>query len=130
MAYTLSTLEKDGYLHFLVTGENSPESVASYLEECLSICRRKGVRIMLVEDALVGPDLDLDPLFQVIGKAADLAAGVIDLGCYVKTTPGHNAEIVRYGENIAANRRVNVHGFRTVDEAANFIAEYRKISSG
>lgn len=122
MSYSLQTIFDEGFVRFVVTGENSPATLASFLEGCIAICRRSGVRIALIEDRLSGRDVGLEVLFSVIGEACDDARDVADLVCYVKTAPEHDPGIVRFAENIATNHRLNVRVCRNVDEALLLIA--------
>ncbi|MGH8016727.1 MAG: hypothetical protein ACREIA_00275 [Opitutaceae bacterium] len=126
MAYSLQTSVKEDRIHFLATGKNAPAALAALFDECLAICRKTGQRVALLEDALTGPDIELNVLFEVIGHAADAARDQVDLVCYVKTTPGHDPGTVRFAENVASNHKVNVRVFRTVEDAERFIAIGRK----
>lgn len=126
MAYDFEVTHKDNYLHIKVTGENSASAVGSYLRESVARCAEMRSRVALVEDALTGPDLGLDDLFEIIRDAAEAARPVVDLVAYVKTTPGHDTSIVRMAENIAANHEVNVRVFTTVAEAQAFIAHHSR----
>ena len=125
MGYSLQTVFDEGFVRFVVTNENSPATLASFLEGCIAICRRSGTRIALIEDRLSGKDVDLEGLFQIIGDACEGARDLVDLVCYVKTSPEHDPAMVRFAENIATNHRLNVRVCRSVDEALLYIAHAR-----
>ena len=52
MSYKLTVHPRPGYLHILVTGENSRENVTRYMEEVVRECT-----LRLVEERLADPRL-------------------------------------------------------------------------
>lgn len=49
-SYQLTIDEKDGYLHFRVTGPNSPETVRGYLADVYYACAQRICSSILIEE--------------------------------------------------------------------------------
>ena len=121
MAYTLTTEQGPGYLHFRVTGLNTTETLSAYLRDVAETCARLKAQNVLVEENLEGPGLSLGQIFGVAASAGPEAAASIRRFAYVDTNPGHEPSRMRFAENVAANRGLNIRVFRTVDEARGWL---------
>jgi hypothetical protein len=76
MSYQLKIEQKTGYLHVVVTGENSKENVAAYLAEMRGECIARGCYRVLIEERLEGPRLRTLDVFEVIFKGSTQALGL------------------------------------------------------
>jgi hypothetical protein len=63
--YELTIVQKSGYLHGIVTGQNSREAVAGYLKQGLQECIARGFAHILIEARLQGPRLALWDIFEI-----------------------------------------------------------------
>ena len=63
--YTVTFDRRSAYLHVLVTGDNTRENVASYLQDVHRECVAGGYLRVLIEERLDGPRLDAPDVFDV-----------------------------------------------------------------
>jgi len=70
MTYKLTISQKPGYLHAVVTGPNTRENVARYLEELRTECGARGCFRVLVEERLQGPRLEAREVFEIASQGA------------------------------------------------------------
>jgi hypothetical protein len=127
MTYKVTIDPKPAYLHVVVTGQNTKENVASYLEDILSECLSRGCSRMLVEERLEGPRLGTWDVFALASQGSARALGTMKAIAYVDV----NAEggLMRFAETVAVNRALPVTVFPTVAEAeAWLLAADRKAS--
>ncbi len=123
MAYSLQSEDKGDHVHFTVTGTNSFENAMAFLTECASHSIRTGRRRLLIEDRLVGPSLELEQVEALITLLGMVARSAVDAIAYVVPDPRRDRAILRFAENLAALRRINVRAFRDPKEAAWWIRE-------
>lgn len=115
MSYALTILERSGYLHFIVTGVNSRETVAQYLEEIARTCATRGCTRVLIEERLEGPRLGTTDVFFLASSHAPSAAVFFKAIAYVDANAAGG--LMKFAEDVAANRSVPVKVFATVAEA-------------
>ncbi|RME68535.1 MAG: hypothetical protein D6781_10710 [Verrucomicrobia bacterium] len=127
MAYDLQVIPRDGYLHFRVTGENTPENLAGYLTESLQHAVEAGCPYALVEEHLTGPELSLETVREIIDELQFAARQHLKAFAFVNTNPEHSGDLTRFAENLAAMRNINMRVFRSVPEAEAWI---RFVSGG
>jgi hypothetical protein len=115
MAYRMTIVEKPSYLHFVVTGENTKENVAAYLDEVLRECRARACFRVLIEEHFEGPRLGTSDVFAISSEGSAKAMGSMKAIAYVDV----NAEggLMQFAENVAVNRALPVTVFATVAEA-------------
>lgn len=119
MPYKLTLHQKPAYLHAIVTGENTRENVAGYLQAIRHECVARGCRRVLVEERLQGVRLETNDVFAIVMNEASLAVGVFDAIAYVDVNAG--GDMMRVAENIALGRGIPVRLFGGVTEAANWL---------
>lgn len=115
MSYALTILDRPGYKHFIVTGTNSRETVAQYLEEIARKCAARGVTRILIEERLEGPRLATTDVFFVASSRAPSAALLFKAIAYVDVNAAGG--LMKFAEDVAANRSVPVKVFASVAEA-------------
>lgn len=121
MPYTLLTIPKDGYLHLKATGENTPENVAGYLTEGIQKALQMQCRYVLLEENLEGPELELEKIREIIDELQFAAVQHVSAVAFVNTNPDHSPDYIRFAENFATNRRINVRVFRALADAEEWI---------
>jgi hypothetical protein len=83
MTYTLTINRKPSYLHAIVTGPNSLENVAGYLEEILRECAARKCARVLIEERLEGPPLSTMDVFKIASEGSGKAEGLLTAIAYV-----------------------------------------------
>jgi hypothetical protein len=73
MTYELTIDQKPTYLHAIVTGRNSRENVARYLEEILQVCIARRCFRVLIEERLEGPRLGTLDVFKIVSEGSSRA---------------------------------------------------------
>jgi hypothetical protein len=76
MTYELRIDQKPTYLHALVTGRNSRETVARYLEDIFQARRARQCFRVLIEERLQGPRLGTLDVFTIVSEGSSRAPGV------------------------------------------------------
>ena len=83
MTYQLKIEQKPGYLHAVVTGQNSMENVGAYLGELRGECIARGCFRVLIEERLAGPRLNTLDVFEIIFKGSKQTLGLYTAIAYV-----------------------------------------------
>ena len=119
MSYSLQVLERPGYLHFVVTGINSRETVERYLAEVGRECAARACKRILIEERLAGPRLDTTDVYLIASGQAATAARTLAAIAYVDV----NAEgrLMQFAEDVAVNRAVPVKVFASLAEAERWL---------
>jgi hypothetical protein len=111
MSYTLNTEFKEHYLHVTVNGENTLANVLSYLNEVYDACIQYRCSKVLIEEFLTGPGLDTFDIFVVITKNFHKAKSIGLRLAYADMNPEHGKRGMKFAENLAHIRGVNVRLF-------------------
>ena len=119
MSYKLTIHQKPAYLHAVVTGRNTRENVAEYLEEIRRECIARNCFRVLVEERLEGPRLDTLEVFQVVSEGSSKASGIYKAFAYVDVNAKGN--LMQFAETVAVNRGVPVVVFSTVADAEKWL---------
>ena len=119
MTYKLTIDQKPTYLHVTVTGRNSRENVARYLEETLRECTARNCFRVLIEERLDGPRLGTLDVFQIVSEASSKADGILKAIAYVDVNAESN--MMQFAETVAVNRGVPVVVFSTVADAEKWL---------
>lgn len=111
MPYQLTVTEKPNYLHFVVTGDNTPKTVSEYLNEVLKICTERARTDILIEENLRGPSLSTVDIFTIVSEHSPKVQPALHRIAYVDLNTAHNPEVLGFAETVAVNRGVNVRFF-------------------
>ena len=120
MSYQLKIIEKPTYLHAIVTGSNTPENVAGYLQELLTACEASQTFNVLIEERLTGRRLETWDVYQIASDNSALARGVFRALAYVDVHAG--GDLMKFAETVANNRGVPMNLFSSVAEAEAWLA--------
>ncbi len=115
MSYSLNIEHKEDYLHVSVYGECTLANVLSYFEEVYGACILYRCSNVLIEQHLTGPNLDTFDIFVVVTKNHNSAKNIGLRLAFVDTHTKHDAQGLRFGENLAQIRGVNVRVFYTYE---------------
>lgn len=121
MSYTLTLHEKPSYLHAIVTGYNSMENVARYLEELRHECMARGCFRVLIEERLEGPRLGTIDVFRIAADGSMRALGLFQAIAYVDVNADSN--LMQFAETVAINRGIPVMLFSSVAEAERWLLD-------
>ena len=120
MSYTLTITQEADYLHALVTGSNSKENVAAYLEELRRECYARNSFRVLIEERLEGPRLRTMEVYQIVSEAG-LSQVRIDAMAYVDVNA--EGDLMKFAETLAVNRGLPVRLFSSVANARKWLSE-------
>jgi hypothetical protein len=111
----MTVTEKPGYLHVVVTGQNTLENVERYLKELNRECAARGFMRVLIEEKLTGRRLETWDVYQIASRGSIGGSGKFAALAYVD----HNAhgDLMRFAETVANNRGLPLNVFATVQEA-------------
>ena len=70
MTYQLQIIERPTYLHAIVTGPNTVENVAGYLQDMLRECEARQCFNVLIEERLTGRRLETWDVYQIASSSA------------------------------------------------------------
>jgi hypothetical protein len=121
MTYKLSIEQKPAYLHVIVTGRNSRENVALYLEEVLRECTARRCFRVLIEERLEGPRLGTIDVFQIATEGSMHALGMLEAVAYVDVNA--EGDLMQFAETVAVNRELPAAVFPTVADAEKWLME-------
>jgi hypothetical protein len=121
MNYELTVIPKTGYLHAIVTGQNTPQNVTAYLSELLSEVRVQGCPYVLLEERLEGPRLGIADVFEITSEGSQRAIGAIRALAYIDVNASDDT--MKFAELVATNRSMPVRVFSAVAEAERWLRE-------
>ena len=119
--YELTIDQKPTYLHAIVTGRNSREHVARYLEEILYECIARRCFRVLIEERLEGPRLGTLAVFQIASEGSSRAVGMLKAIAYVDVNA--EGDLMQFAETVAVNRALPVTAFSTVADAEKWLLD-------
>ena len=127
LSYKLTIIRKPAYLHAIVTGLNTRENVALYLEEILQKCKAAGCFRVLIEERLDGPRLGTMDVFQIASEGSSRSQRYFEAIAYVDV----NAEgsLMKFAETVAVNRSLPVVVFSSVRDAEEWLMNRKRGSA-
>jgi len=127
MAFQVRIDERPTYLHVTVSGDNSLDSVAGYMEQVLRECTARQCFRVLVEERLEGPRLGTLQVFGLVSKGSERLRGVLQAMAYVDVNA--TGDLMGFAENVAVNRAIPVRVFASVAAAAEWLREVQPRSA-
>ena len=119
MAYQLSVNQRSTYLHIIITGRNSRETVTQYLEELRKECIARNCFRVLIEERLEGPRLGTIDVFRIVSEESKKTAALLDAIAYVDVNAEGN--LMQFAETVAVNRGVRMTLFSCVADAEKWL---------
>jgi hypothetical protein len=120
MAYQIQIIPNPDYLHAIVTGENSRETVRLYLEELRRECAARGAVRLLIDEQLIGPRLEAWDVFQIAEENSKAFRGMLSAIAYVDVNMGR--DLMAFAETTVINRGVPIRVFSTVRDAEEWLS--------
>ncbi len=115
MSFEMALTEKPGYLHAVVTGQNTLENVMMYLQELHQECAARGIHRVLIEERLTGRRLETWDVYQIAAEGSQRGAGKFDAVAYVDVHA--SGELMKFAETVANNRGIPMNLFTNVADA-------------
>jgi hypothetical protein len=119
-AFQLTLHEMPGYLHARATGSHTQENAARFLREAYLACVERGYDALLLEMALTGSSLGSGPIYSVVASASTDGTKLRRIA-YVDGAP-RPPEAMKFAENVAVNRGVNVRLFSEIGDAREWLS--------
>ena len=119
MAYQLEIIEKPTYLHFIVTGQNSKETILGYAEEILQECTARNKFRVLIEEHLDGPRLSITDVFELVMNVTSRQRGLFKVIAYVDVNAVDNS--MKFAEDASVNRALPLVVFSNVADAEKWL---------
>ena len=120
MSYELTVEAKPGYLHIIVTGDNTRENVIRYMEEVVRECTLRQCFRVLVEERLEGPRLGTLDVFEMVATGSTRFLRTLKAMAYVDIN-ARDQEMMHFAENVAVNRAFPVKVFPTAVAAERWL---------
>jgi hypothetical protein len=120
VSYELTVHPRPGYLHIIVTGENTRENVTRYMEEVVRECTLRQCFRVLVEERLEGPRLGTLDVFEMVATGSARFLRMLTAMAYVDVN-APTREMMQFAENVAVNRAFPVRVFPTVHAAVRWL---------
>lgn len=121
MTYQLTISQKPTFLHAVVTGRNSRETVTRYLQEIHSECVARSCFRVLIEERLEGPRLGAMDVFQIVLQGSRKARGKFTAIAYVDVNA--DGDLMQFAETVAVNRGMPVVFFPTAADAEKWLMD-------
>jgi hypothetical protein len=115
MSFEMTLTEKPGYLHAVVTGQNTLDNVMMYLQELHQECEARGINRVLIEERLTGRRLETWDVYQIAADGSQKGAGKFEAVAYVDVNA--SGELMTFAETIANNRGIPMNLFSNVADA-------------
>jgi hypothetical protein len=124
MGYKMLIIEKNGYLHFKISGRNSPETVMHYMTEIFNECLKRNCSSILIEENLMGPSVSMADVFKIVSQGSKQTWPHVKQIAYVDMNTEHSSTLMKFAETAAVNRGVNVRVFSDLSRAEKWISEF------
>ena len=115
MSFKLTLTEKPGYVHAVVTGQNTLENVMMYMKELREACIAGGFTRVLVEENLTGRRLETWDVYQIASEGSKKGVGNFEVIAFVDVNA--HGKLMKFAETVANNRGVPLNVFATVADA-------------
>ena len=119
MTYTLKFEQKPDYLHVVVTGHNSRDTVARYLDEVVAECTSRNCDYVLIEERLEGPRLRMMDVFDIASQRGKPLIARLKAMAFVDVNA--EGDLMQFAEDVAVNRGSPVRVCATVDDAERWL---------
>jgi hypothetical protein len=119
MPHQVSIERRETFLHAVVTGSNTADSVLGYMQDIRQECERQDCYRVLIEEKLEGPRFDEMEIFSLISEGSSNALGFFEALAYIDEQ--QDFEIVKFAETVAVNRGIPIAVFSSLGDAENWL---------
>lgn len=127
MTYDVTFDRRSNFIHAVVTGRNTADSIIGYMNEIRDECEKQDCHRVLIEENLDGRRLDEMQIFDIISQGSADALGVFEALAYVDEQ--QDFEVVKFAETVAINRGIPIAVFSSVSDAENWLRHHVEGSS-
>ena len=119
MAYEVKVTQKPQYLHFIVTGQNSADTIVRYVDEINRECAARKCFSILIEERLDGPRLSIMEVFELVRNVSSKYEWVFKAIAYVDVKA--EGDSMKFAEDACVNRSLPMAVFSTVANAKKWL---------
>lgn len=119
MSYELTITQRRGFLHVIVTGQNSVQTVGDYIRAVIRECASRQCHRVLIEERLVGPRLGMVDVFTLLSAIIEKFRGGIESIAFVDINA--QGDTMRFAEDVAVNRGAPLRVFAGVAAAEQWL---------
>ena len=112
---------ENGFLRVRVSGPNHPKTVVQYMQAVHRACEEAGTASVLIEENLSGPRLDPVEVFQTLSNDLSGIGSGFENIAYCDVNVDSDPSRVRFMENVATNRGINVRVFDDPADAERWL---------
>jgi hypothetical protein len=124
MSYTLTVESKGSYLHAIVEGTNTPDTVRAYFAAIREACVQRDCYRVLVEEHLEGPRFPPEVLLPLMAEVAGMAGATFEALAYVDVMAVTDMVLRLASQVVEPGAAVGV--FDTVAEAEAWIRAWKR----
>ena len=125
MSYQITAHPMSGYLHVIITGENTAENVTNYITKVGAMCDEQKISTVLIEENLQGSGLNMFDIFKII-KGLQHTPKILHWIAFVDTNPAHDSTMMDFARELAVRRGLRVHICHTVEDAKEWAQVWAK----
>ncbi len=119
MSYELTFEKRASFIHAIVAGDNSAETVIAYMNDVKQECEDRDCYRVLIEEKLEGKRMDEMQIFSLISEGSPDALGFFEALAYVDEQ--QDFEVIKFAETVAINRGIPIAVFSSVADAENWL---------
>jgi hypothetical protein len=121
--YRLAVEDRGDYLRVRVSGKNTPEVIRAYLRDVNVRCASMQRFGVLIEEHLEGPALSTMEIYQIASDVQGASRPVARRIAFVDLNPEHPRRNMKFAEDVAVNRGVNMRVFDLVEDADRWLKQ-------
>jgi hypothetical protein len=125
--YQISIEQRPRYLYVTVKGENTAETIRSYLADIAEACARLGQKNVLLVVRLHGPGMSMLDVYKALATGFDEAAGMGIRAAYVDLLD-HSVANMLLAENVAMTRGFPVRTFKDIATAEAWLLAEQSVA--
>lgn len=118
--YSLTCIERRGYLHFSVKGKSDPDAVLASGMAIVEQSMTLGFEYVLIEDNFEGPRMEPIDIYAWLSEISKKARHLLKA---VAIVDEHLGDTKQFTETVAVNRGLNFALFLTIQEAEHWLLE-------
>jgi hypothetical protein len=119
MAYEVTVTQRSTYLHFIITGHNSKDTIVRYVDEIHRECIAHKCFRVLIEERLDGPRLSIMDVFELAQNVSSRGRGIFKAIAYVDINAIDDS--MKFAEDACVNRSLPMAVFSNVPDAEKWL---------
>jgi hypothetical protein len=119
MTCEITAIQKKGYVHFIIKGENTIENTLQCFQDIYKECVTHNYKNILIEEHLEGKRLGTMDIYDIGSKSAQAYFGFFKAIAYVDIYT--TKETISFIENLSVNRSLPLRAFDTMEKAETWL---------